>query len=390
MSYSGWGDFATGTLAAIDYSHDADSQRERQGLPALPQQLALPSKAAQHEDGFLSDFALRAGHELQEPPPAAPTALDRALERASTRRNMAADSSSSCRNRHQLTEHSCGSRRVLLAPLSSTPTGGPAAGSQGAAGSSAGLCRGKVAEATHQVTAKASEVTEQAVDKVAAAGGAARTKLSEATACAKRSLEDTSAAAKAKAAIAAEVAADAATSAALAAEGLVGRVRDARQDSYLAQKRQLNSQRAWRAARDEMLAQAAGAAGVRRESRVISFGDLRAVAQGRSVEAARERARLEQCVKVGRRADGTEYLQRYPIVKLEGATDLSHGSVRGRGPEWRLGGVPWRDDAGSSDPTSEGLGLPSALVRGGLAPQTPPTGRGLGARGRPGRHVRCV
>ena len=183
-------------------------------------------------------------------------------------------------------------------------------------------------EATQQVTAKASEVTEQAVDKVATAHGAAMAKLGEATACAKRSLEDTSAAAKAKAAIAAEVAADSATSAALKAEGLVGRVRDARQDSYLAQKRQLNSQRAWRAARNEMLAQAAGAVGVR-ESRVISFGDLRTVAQGRSVDQAKERARLEQCVKVVRRADGTEELQRYPIIKLEGAADLSHGSVRG-------------------------------------------------------------
>ena len=175
------------------------------------------------------------------------------------------------------------------------------------------------------MTAKASEVTEQAVDKVAAAHGAAKAKLSEATACAKHSLEDTSAAAKA---IAAEVAADAAASAALKVQGLVGRVRDAWQTSYLAQKRQLNSQRAWRAARDEMLSQAAGAA-ESRESRVISFGDLRTAAQGRSVEQARERARLEQCVRVGRHADGTEYLQRYPVIKLEGAAELSHGSVCG-------------------------------------------------------------
>ena len=102
----------------------------------------------------------------------------------------------------------------------------------------------------------------------------------------------------------------------------------ARQTSYLAQKRQLNSQRAWRAARDEMLSQAAGAA-ESRESRVISFGDLRTAAQGRSVEQARERARLEQCVRVGRHADGTEYLQRYPVIKLEGAAELSHGSVCG-------------------------------------------------------------
>ena len=55
-------------------------------------------------------------------------------------------------------------------------------------------------------------------------------------------------------------------------------------------------------------------------------------------------------------------------------------------PSWWVHG--WPPEASLA--AFEGLGLPSALVRRGPAPQTPPRGRDLPARGRPRRHFRCV
>ena len=55
-------------------------------------------------------------------------------------------------------------------------------------------------------------------------------------------------------------------------------------------------------------------------------------------------------------------------------------------PSWRRQSWPPRAHRSAS----EGLGLPSALVRRGPAPRIPPRGRGLPARGRPSRRFRCV
>ena len=54
-------------------------------------------------------------------------------------------------------------------------------------------------------------------------------------------------------------------------------------------------------------------------------------------------------------------------------------------PWWRHGWPPVAHQA-----ASEGLRLPSSLVRSGPAHSMPPRGRGHPARGRPSRHVRCV
>ena len=55
-------------------------------------------------------------------------------------------------------------------------------------------------------------------------------------------------------------------------------------------------------------------------------------------------------------------------------------------PSWRGRSGPPR----AHQAASEGVGLPSALVSRGPAPQTPPRGRGLSARGRPSRRLRCL
>ena len=62
------------------------------------------------------------------------------------------------------------------------------------------------------------------------------------------------------------------------------------------------------------------------------------------------------------------------------------GAAWSKWPSWRGHGWPPR----ARQAASEGLGLPSALVRRGPASQTPPRGRGLPARGRPSRRFRRV
>ena len=68
---------------------------------------------------------------------------------------------------------------------------------------------------------------------------------------------------------------------------------------------------------------------------------------------------------------------------------IEEGMVRAawsKWPSWR--GHTWPPRAPQT--ASEGVGLPSALVRRGPAPQIPLGGRALPAKGRPSRHFRCV